>query len=188
MSPRRGGGDRVAGVVRTEGVVVILLILFLLLAFEVGLLKYMGMRAMRIVSITVSGLTLDQVVAIGTRSSHSFPRRMFGRPTARQTEDGGAEWNIRSRAGVMTVHVAPVSAGEAAEFEVSAWASSARIGHAPGAITWTENQRGDVVHISSWNMAKVMTNVLCKSLNIPHNARKLLSQRRRVLRAIRRAA
>lgn len=166
----------------------ILLILLLALVLDLGFLKYMGIRAMRIVSITVSGLTLDEVVAIGTRSSHSFPRRMFGRPTARSTADGGAEWDIRSRAGIMTVRVAPVSATQGAGFEVSAWASSARLAQAPGVVTWTENARGRIVHMSDWNKAKVLTNYLFKALNIPHNARKLLRQRRRVLRALRKAS
>lgn len=150
------------------------LILVLVIVLPLALLKYQGIRAMRTVTIQVSGLTVEQIVEIGTKVSHSFVRRLLGRPQAQPTPDGGAIWYIRSGAGVMTVLVEPRQEGG---FHVSAAATSMRIAQHNGLIDPN----------TDWGRAKIITNWLFRLMGIPHNARKLMRQRRRVLRAISRA-
>lgn len=151
-----------------------ILILFLvLLIAPLVLLKYLGSRALRPVEIEVSGLTLEQIVDVGTRSSHSWARRLLGRPDAQNTADGGAEWLIRSGAGVMGVRVTPSPSG----YRITAHALTMRIAQHEGWINLG----------TDWGRAKMLTNWLFAALGIPHNPRKLLRQRGRVLRAITRA-
>jgi hypothetical protein len=152
----------------------ILIVLLIALVGSLALLKYLGSLAMRPTEIEVGDLTLDQIVELGTRSSHGRLRRMFGKPTANRTADGGAEWTIRTGAGVMGVRVSPTPIG----YRVVAQALTMRIAQHQGWINLD----------TTWGRSKLLTNWLFAALGIPHNPRKLLSQRKRVFRAITKAA
>ena len=152
----------------------ILVLILVILIAPLALLKYLGNRVMRPVEIEVSGLSLEEVIDIGTRASHSWARRLLGRPAARHTVDGGAEWHIRSGAGVMGVRVTPSPDG----YRVVAQALTMRIAQHEGWINLD----------TDWGRAKLLTNWLFALLGIPHNPRKLLRQRGRVLRALPRAS
>jgi hypothetical protein len=149
-------------------------IFFIIIIFGVPLavLKYLGMRAMRPVSVDIAGPTLQQLVEAGTKASHSLARRMFSTPRAVPVEGGGALWEIRTGAGVMTVLIEPLADG--AGHRVTAQATSVRVVQA----------RGEVDRHTDYGRAKIFTNWLFRLMGIPHNARKLLRQRRRVLRAV----
>jgi hypothetical protein len=153
-------------------IIIVILILLLALAVPLGYHRYMGVRAMRRVSIEVRGLTLDQITDIGTRASAGAIKRMFGSPQAYRTPDGVVEWQARSSGGVMTFQVTPLADG--ASYRVTSWASSVTAGRAPGYAN-RETFTG---------RARMRTNWLCKVLGIPQNARQLLRRRRRALRAI----
>jgi hypothetical protein len=152
----------------------LIVVLLLILVGSLALLKYLGTPAMRPAEIEVGGLPPTQIIDAGTRSSHSWARRLLGRPNARQTPDGGAEWTIRTGAGVMGVRVIPTRDG----YRVVAHALTMRIAQHEGWINLD----------ADWGKAKLLTNWLFAALGIPHNPRKLLRQRKRVLRAISRAA
>ena len=153
---------------------IVIVLLLIALVGSLGLLKYLGTLAMRPTEIEVGGLPLDRIVEVGTRASHSWARRLLGRPNAGRTPDGGAEWTIRTGAGVMGVRVSPTPGG----YRVVAHALTMRIAQHEGWINLD----------SDWGKAKLLTNWLFAALGIPHNPRKLLRQRKRVFRAITRAA
>lgn len=153
---------------------IVIVLLLVALAGSLGLLKYLGTLAMRPVEIEVGGLPLDRIVEVGTRASHSWARRLLGRPNAAATPDGGVEWTIRTGAGVMGVRVSPTPAG----YRIVAQALTMRIARHEGWINLD----------SDWGKAKLLTNWLFAVLGIPHNPRKLLRQRKRVFRAITRVA
>lgn len=151
----------------------ILIVLLVLLVVPLALLKYLGTLALRPAEIEVAGLTLDQIVEVGTRSSHNWARRMLGRPSANRTADG-AEWAIRTGAGVMGVRVSRTPAGH----RVVAQALTVRIAQHEGWINLD----------TTWGKSRLLTNWIFAALGIPHNPRKLLRQRKRVFRAITKAA
>jgi len=153
----------------------IFLIILLVIAAPLATLKYLGVRSMRPVSIDIGGLPLDRIVEIGTKASHSLARRLFGRPEAQATPDGGAVWFIHSGGGVMTVEAHPLPDGDG--YQVVACATKMRVAQVGGVVD----------HTTDWGRAKILTNWLFRLLGIPHNPRKLLRQRRRVLRSLRRA-
>jgi hypothetical protein len=147
-------------------------ILLVALVASLGYHRYMGVRAMRHVSIVVRGLTLDQITDIGTKASAGAIKRMLGSPQPYRTPDGTVEWQARSSGGVMTFQVTPLPGRTG--FSVESWASQVKPGRAPGYAT---------PH-TTFGRARMRTNWLCKALGIPQNARQLLRRRRRVLRAI----
>lgn len=150
------------------------LLILLIFALPLTTLKILGMRAMRPVSVDIAGPTLEQLVDVGTKASRSFAGRMFAGPRAVPIEGGGAIWEIRSGAGVMTVLVEPLV--DDAGYRITVQATKMRIVQAGGPVDGK----------TDWGRAKILTNWLFRLMGIPHNARKLLRQRRRVLRAIRR--
>jgi len=152
----------------------ILIVVLVVLAAPLALLKYLGTLALRPAEIEVAGLSLDQIVEVGTRSSHNWARRMLGKPSANRTADGGAEWTIRTGAGVMGVRVSRSPVGH----RVVAQALTMRIAQHEGWINLD----------TTWGKSKLLTNWIFAALGVPHNPRKLLRQRKRVLRAITKAA
>ena len=147
-------------------------ILLLALAASLGYHRYMGVHAMRPDSVEVSGLTLDQIIDIGTKASMGVVKRMLGRPQAYQTPDGAMEWQTQSKGGAMIFRVTPLSGG--AGYRVEGWADK----------VWVARVSGQMDHRTAVGQARILTNVLCKALGIPQNARQLLRRRRRALRAI----
>lgn len=152
----------------------ILIVLLIALIGSLALLKYLGTLAMRPIEIEIGDLTLDQIVEVGTRSSHNWARRLFSRPSARRTADGGAEWTIGTGAGVMGIRVSPTPAGH----RVVAQALTMRIAQHEG---WIHTD-------TDWGRAKLLTNWIFAALGIPHDPGKLLRQRKRVFRALTKAA
>ena len=153
---------------------IVIVVLLLALAGSLGLLKYLGSLAMRPAEIEVDGVPLELIIDVGTRASHSWARRLLGRPNARPMPGGGAEWTVKTGAGVMGVRVSPTPTG----YRVVAHALTMRIAQHEGWINLD----------SDWGKAKLLTNWLFAALGIPHNPRKLLRQRKRVFRAITKAA
>jgi hypothetical protein len=151
---------------------IIILILIVALVAPLGYHRYMGVRAMRPVAIEVTGLTLDQITDIGTKASAGVVKRMLGRPQTYRTPDGAVEWQARSSGGVMIFNVTPLPGN--AGFRVTSQATTLKAAYVPGYAD----------HRTSYGRAKILTNLICKMLRIPQNARQLLRRRRRALRAI----
>jgi hypothetical protein len=152
----------------------ILVVLIALFVGEVALLRYMGVRAMRPSGIQVQALTLDEIVAVGTKVSNSRMKRIFTKPKPQHLPDGSVAWPIRSKAGEMVVVVGPASGGG---YEVLAAATTVMAARLPG---YADPD-------TDWGRSKIIATWFCARLGIPQNARKLLWQRRRVMKAISRA-
>jgi hypothetical protein len=149
-------------------VVIVFLLLFVaLMAYH----KFRGMQALTFVHVDISGLTLDEIVAIGTRASGSLAGRLTrGTPTARRVDDG-AEWQAQIQGSVMAFRVTPLPNG--AGYRIGGAASKMRI-----ARTNIGSDRG------IWGISKAISNGLMAILGIPHNSPALVHRRNRVLRAV----
>lgn len=153
---------------------IILVVLIALFVGELAFLRYLGVRAMRPSGVEVRALSLEQIIAVGTKVSNSRVKRIFTKPKPQQMPDGSVAWPIRSKAGEMLVVVGPRAGGG---YEVMAAATKVMASRVPG---YADPE-------TSWGRNKILTNWICAVLGIPHNARKLLWQRHRVMKAITKA-
>lgn len=154
---------------------IIFIVFVLALALSLGYHRYLGVRAMKAESIEVSGITLDQIIDIGTKASQSIVKRMLGRPQTSRTPDGDIQWGVQSKGGLMIFRIRALPDGRG--FRVEAWAEEVR-----AARVW-----GQMNPHTIEGRARILTNWLCRALGIPQNARQLLRRRRRTLNAIARA-
>ena len=162
------------------GLMAFIVILLVLIAGSLALAKYQGSRAMASLYIDVRHLTLNEITDIGTKASGSLVQRMaatggrldstLGRVAVRTSGNGEAEWDITSNGGVMTMTVMQSSTG--AGYRLSGAASRVRIAQ--------RNTRSTGL----WGFSVAMSNAICAILGVPHNAGRLLRQRKRVLRAV----
>ena len=68
---------------------IVLLVLILIVVAGLGYQKYRGNQALTFTHIDVTGLTLDEIVRIGSKASGSMVGRLAGStPTARRVDDG----------------------------------------------------------------------------------------------------
>jgi hypothetical protein len=155
--------------------IIFLLLLLVALGLPLGYHRYMGVRAMTPVSIDVNGLTLEQIVDIGTKASTPALKRLAGRPQSYQTPEGEVGWDVGGSGGVMTFLIRALPSGG---FRVTGRATTVMTAHAPGRTINLE---------TTFGRAKFWTVIVCRILHIPHNARQLLRRRRRALDAIGRA-
>lgn len=152
-----------------------LLIIVGALALSLGFQWYLGHRAMQVVFIDVGGLTIDQLLDVGTKASESFIQRLGGRAQPVRFQDGSIGWNAISRGGVMTFRVTQLPNGYGFRVEAKATTvKEARMG-------------GYIDPKTTWGRSKILTNWIYLLLGIPQNARVLLRRRRQALRAIGRA-
>ena len=152
-------------------ITVILVILVIALWIKIAYQRHTGVRAKTAESITVTGLALDQVLAIGVKASAPVTKRMFGSPRTHQEPDGSVEWQVGGRGGVMLFHVMAVP--EAGGFQVTA------IGAATPKRAWGME---DVETAMGW--AHIMHNFFCRLLGIPQNARQLIRWRSHAFTAL----
>jgi hypothetical protein len=153
---------------------IFILLLLLAVGLPLGYHRWMGVRAMTAVSIEVSGLTVEQIVDIGTKASTPAMKRLLGRPQVYQTPEGEVGWDVGGRGGVMSFLIQPLSSGG---FRVTGRATEVTTAHAPGGINLE----------TTFGRAKFWSLLICRILHIPHYARQLLRRRRRAFSAIGRA-
>lgn len=67
---------------------IFIIINLIALALALGFHKWMGVRAMTIVSVEARALPLEQVTDIGTKASESKVRRLRGRAKVYRENDG----------------------------------------------------------------------------------------------------
>ncbi|HEX3961179.1 MAG TPA: hypothetical protein VHZ03_31930 [Trebonia sp.] len=152
------------------------MIIIILLAFVVALalLKGLGMWAQRMVYIEVHGLTLEQVIDIGTKASESAFRRLRGRAKVFNFRDGSVGWNARCAGGAITYIVTPLEDG-----------SGFRVGAA--ALAQKAIKMYGVADLSTdYGRTKFFLYRIMWAMGIPHNPRALLWRRWRGLNAIKR--
>jgi hypothetical protein len=150
---------------------IFLILIILIVVGGLGYQKFRGTQALAFTFVDVTGLTLDEITTIGTKSSRSLAGRITGAaPAVRQTADR-AEWTLQTRGGEMAFRVDPLPGG--AGYRVGGAATAVRIGQ-----TTIGSNRG------TWGLAKAMSNAIYRALGIPQNASQLVSRRKRVLGAI----
>jgi hypothetical protein len=150
---------------------IVLIIVLLAFVALLGYQKFRGMQALTFTHVDISGLTLEEIVAIGTKASGSLGGRLMGGvPTARRTSNG-VEWQAQIRGSVMAFRVTPLPSGTG--YRVGGVATKMRI-----ARTNIGSDNG------IWGISKAMSNGLMVLLGIPHNSPALVHRRNRVLRAV----
>jgi hypothetical protein len=154
---------------------IFIIVLLLALALSLGYHRYMGVRAMKAEYIEVSGVTVEQIIEIGTKASTSVVKRMLGRPQASRTPEGDIQWGVQSKGGLMIFRVRALPDDRG--FRIDGWAEEIR-----AARVWGQMNPHTVD-----GRARILTNWMCRALGIPQNARQLLRRRRRTLNAIARA-
>jgi hypothetical protein len=149
---------------------IIVIIFLLVFVAALGYQKFRGTQALTFTHVDISGLTLEEIVAIGTKASGSLGGRLMGgTPTARRTSSG-VEWQAQIRGSVMAFRVTPLANG-----------TSYRVG---GVATKMRIARTNIGSDSGiWGISKAMSNALMVILGIPHNSPALVHRRNRVLRA-----
>jgi hypothetical protein len=150
---------------------IVVIIFLLLFAALIGYQKFRGVQALTFTYVDVSGLALEEIVAIGTRASGSLAGRLTGgTPTAQRVNDG-AEWQAQIQGSVMAFRVTPLP--NRTGYRVGGAATKMRI-----ARTNIGSDQG------IWGISKAMSNGLMAILGIPHNSPALVHRRKRVLRAV----
>jgi hypothetical protein len=113
---------------------------------------------MKIDYIEVSGVTLDQVIDIGTKASIPALKGMLGRPQTSRSQEGDIRWGVQSKGGLMIFRIRTLPDGRG--FRVEGWAEEVRAA-------------------SAWD--------LLNPYAADGRARQLVRRRRRTLNAIARA-
>lgn len=150
---------------------IFLVIIILIVVVGLGYQKYRGNQALTFTHIDVTGLTLDEIVNIGSKASGSLAGRLVGSvPGARRVGDG-AEWHAQIQGSVMAFRAEPLPGG-----------SGYRVGGAATKMKIAQNRIGSNQGI--WGLSKAITNAVFRMLGIPHNSPALVRRRARVLRAI----
>jgi hypothetical protein len=151
-----------------------LIVLIIIIVLGLGYQKFRGAQALTFTHIDVAGLSLEEIVAIGTRASGSLSGRMIGAtPTAKRTASG-AEWQAQIRGSVMSFTAEPLPDG-----------SGYRVGGVATKMRIAQTRIGSESGI--WGLSKAITNSIYRLLGIPHNAPPMVSRRKRVLAAISKA-
>ncbi len=151
---------------------IVLVILVLIVVAGMGYAKYQGTRALTFTHVDVTGLTLDEIVATGSKASGSLAGRLTGNtPTARRTADGGAEWQAQIQGSVMEFRAEPLQN-----------AQGYRVGGAATMMRIAQTRIGSDQGI--WGLSKAISNAIYRVLGIPRNPSALVRRRNRVLRAI----
>lgn len=148
-----------------------LLVIVLIVVGGLGYQKYRGTQALTFIHVDVAGLTLDEIVAIGSKASGSLAGRLIGnKPTARRVE-GGVAWDTQIQGSVMSFSAEPRPDG-----------NGYRVGGAATLMRIAQTNIGSNQGI--WGLSKAISNAIYRMLGIPHNASALVRRRNRVLRAI----
>jgi len=151
---------------------IVLILLVLIVIAGMGWVKYQGTKALTFTHVDVTGLSLDEIVAIGSKASGSLTGRLTGNtPTGRRTGNGGAEWQAQIQGSVMEFSVQPLPDGRG--YRVGGVATLMRIAQ----VRMGSNQ-------GIWGLSKAISNAIYRVLGIPHNPSALVRRRNRVLRAI----
>jgi hypothetical protein len=148
-----------------------LIIIILIIVAAMGYQKYRGVQALTFTHVDITGLTLDEIVSLGTTASGSLAGRLTGGTPAAQRADGGAKWRAQIQGSVMSFSADPLPGGQG--YRVGGAATTVRIG---------QNRIGS--NQGLWGLSKAITNLIFRILGIPHNAPALVRRRNRVLRAI----
>ena len=148
-----------------------LVIILLIIAAALGYQKYRGTQALTFTHVDVTGLTLDEIVTIGSKTSGSLTGRLMGNTPAARRTNGGAEWHAQIQGSVMSFSAAPLPDGD-----------GYRVGGAATTMRISQNRIGP--DHGTWGLSKAITNAMFRAMGIPHNAPALVRRRKRVLRAI----
>jgi hypothetical protein len=143
----------------------------LIIAAGMGYQKYRGVQALTFTHVDITGLTLDEIVATGTKAAGSLTGRLTGSKPAARHADGGAEWGAQIQGSVMSFSATPLPGGQ-----------GYRVGGAATTVRTAQNRIGSDQGI--WGLSKAITNAIFRALGIPHSAPALVRRRSRVLRAI----
>jgi hypothetical protein len=164
-----------------------IVVLLIVIVVVLGLLKWMGMRAMSWRYIEVSGLTPEQITEIGTKASESALRRMRGRAQVYQQPDGTLTWYAKNGGGALAFIVTPLANGQG--YRVGGRAEELKVAQQRVVIEgWTGRNGETILDLrSDWLKSKILVNWIFWKLGIPSNARSLLLRRRKTLNAIERA-
>lgn len=148
-----------------------LLIIVLIVVGGLGYQKFRGNQALTFLHIDVTGLTLDEIVAIGSKASGSLAGRLIGnKPAVRRMADR-AEWASQIQGSIMSFSAEPLPNG-----------GGYRVGGAASLMRIAQTNIGSNQGI--WGLSKAISNAIYRALGIPHNASALVRRRNRVLRAI----
>jgi hypothetical protein len=151
----------------TVFVLVVVLAFIATLAYQ----KYRGNQALTFTHVDITGLSLDEIVAIGSKASRSLSDRLTRRAPAVRRVGSGVEWQVQIHGSVMAFSAKPLPDGDA--YRVGGAATRMRI-----AQTNIGSNRG------VWGLSKAMTNGIYRTLGIPQNPSALVRLRKRVLREI----
>jgi hypothetical protein len=148
---------------------IFIVILVLVVVLGLGYQKFRGIQALTFTHVDITGLSLDEIVAIGTKASRSLSDRLTHRKLAARRINSGAGWDVAIRGSVMafSVNLLPDSKG----YRVGGVATKLRIAYTP-------------LGANLFAMAHAMTNCILRLFGIPRNASQLVALRKRVLRAI----
>jgi hypothetical protein len=151
---------------------IVLVIIVLIVIAGMGWTKYQGGKALTFTHVDVAGLSLDEIVAIGSKASGSLAGRLRGSlPAVRRTGNGGAEWQAQVQGSIMEFKVQPLPNGRG--YRVGGAATLMRIAQ----VRMGSNQ-------GIWGLSKAISNAIYRVLGIPHNPSALVRRRSRVLRAV----
>jgi hypothetical protein len=153
----------------------IIVIFLIILVVPIAMLKLLGMRAQKFIYIDVGGLSMEQIVDIGTKASETALRRLRGRAQTYTLDDGGVLWNAKCNGGYVTFVVKPLADGSG--FRVGA--------HSPRPKDIKMYGVADLT--TDYGRTKFFLYRLLWMMGIPHNPRALLFRRWRGLNAIKRA-
>ena len=148
-----------------------LVIIILIVLGGLGYQKFRGNQALTFTHIDVAGLTLDEIVQIGTKASGSLAGRLVGSMPSARSVDGGTEWHAQIQGSVMSFRAEPLPDG-----------GSYRVGGAATKMRIAQTRIGSNQGI--WGLSKAISNAIYRALGIPHNSPALVRRRKRVLRAI----
>jgi hypothetical protein len=154
--------------------VIFVIVIFLAFVAGLGYAKYRGAQALTFIYVDVAGLTLDEIIKIGTEASRSLTGRLSRSiPPVRRTENV-AEWQAQIQGSVMSFSVKGLPGGK-----------GYRIGGSATKMRIAQTRIGS--NTGTWGLSKAISNAICRALGIPHNASALVARRKRVLRAVAKA-
>jgi hypothetical protein len=165
----------------------VIIIFLIAIVVALGLLKWMGMRAMSWRYVEVSGLTAAEIADIGTKASESMLRRMRGRAKVYQLPDGALAWSAKNGGGVLSFIVTPLPNGQG--YRVGGRAEELKVAQQRVVVEGWVGRNGETILDlrSDYLKAKILVNWIFWKLGIPSNARALLMRRHKTLNAIVRA-
>jgi hypothetical protein len=149
---------------------IFLVLLVILVIGGLGYQKYLGTKALTFTHVDVTGLSLDEIIAVVGKAAGSLTGRLTGNvPSVRRNGDA-AEWQAQIQGSVMAFSAEPLPGGG---YRVGGAAVKMRVAQ----VRFGPDQ-------GLWGLSKAMSNAIYRLLGIPHNSSALVRRRKRVLNAV----